>query len=131
VSVLSSTQDWIPAIKQDREALTRTRPQQPFSDAYLSGMPAKRRKLDPTQSETTTAPQLLEQTLQHAITTSGARPTSGASVEAIVSEAKDDPELVAALSETMYYNMRERLQGDKDYDPERFPNAQNFYHPRK
>ena len=50
---------------------------------------------------------------------------------AIVSEAKDDPELVAALSETMYYNMRERLQGDADYDPERFPNAQNFYHPRK
>jgi len=50
---------------------------------------------------------------------------------AIVSEAKDDPELVAALSETMYYNMRERLQGDTDYDPERFPNAQNFYHPRK
>ena len=46
VCVLSSTQEWIPAIKQDHEALTRTRPQQqPYSDAYLSGMPAKRRKV--------------------------------------------------------------------------------------
>ena len=46
VCVLSSTQEWIPAIKRDHEALTRTRPQQqPYSDAYLSGMPAKRRKV--------------------------------------------------------------------------------------
>ena len=46
VCVLSSTQEWIPAIKRDHEAMTRTRPQQqPYSDAYLSGMPAKRRKV--------------------------------------------------------------------------------------
>lgn len=32
-------------IHRDREALSHARPQQPFSDAYLSGMPAKRRKV--------------------------------------------------------------------------------------
>ena len=32
-------------ITQDREALDQASPQQPFSDAYISGMPAKRRKV--------------------------------------------------------------------------------------
>ena len=50
---------------------------------------------------------------------------------AVVSEAKDDQELVSSLSERMYYNMRERLEKDPDFKPERFPNAQNFYEPRK
>ncbi|KAG8313344.1 Large proline-rich protein bag6 [Homalodisca vitripennis] len=37
--------EWVPIISQDSQRQRRQSPQGPFSDAYLSGMPSKRRKL--------------------------------------------------------------------------------------
>ncbi|XP_007459632.1 PREDICTED: large proline-rich protein BAG6 isoform X5 [Lipotes vexillifer] len=38
-------QEWVPIIQQDIHSQRKVKPQPPLSDAYLSGMPAKRRKL--------------------------------------------------------------------------------------
>ncbi|XP_010608148.1 large proline-rich protein BAG6 [Fukomys damarensis] len=37
--------EWVPIIQQDIQSQRKMKPQPPLSDAYLSGMPAKRRKL--------------------------------------------------------------------------------------
>ncbi|XP_045048946.1 large proline-rich protein BAG6 isoform X11 [Desmodus rotundus] len=37
--------EWVPIIQQDIQSQRKAKPQPPLSDAYLSGMPAKRRKL--------------------------------------------------------------------------------------
>ncbi|XP_045429270.1 large proline-rich protein BAG6 isoform X16 [Pipistrellus kuhlii] len=37
--------EWVPIIQQDIQSQRKVKPQPPLSDAYLSGMPAKRRKL--------------------------------------------------------------------------------------
>lgn len=38
-------QDWVPIISRDRERQRRQAVQGPLSDAYLAGMPSKRRKV--------------------------------------------------------------------------------------
>lgn len=38
-------QEWVPIIARDIHRLRRQGSQPPYSDAYLSGMPTKRRKL--------------------------------------------------------------------------------------
>ena len=38
-------QEWIPVINADREAMEGAEPQKPFSDAYASSMPMKKRKV--------------------------------------------------------------------------------------
>lgn len=38
-------QEWVPIIARDTQRQRRQSSQKPFSDAYLSGLPPKRRKL--------------------------------------------------------------------------------------
>jgi hypothetical protein len=38
-------QEWVPIISRDTQRQRRQNPQPPFSDAYLAGMPSKRRKI--------------------------------------------------------------------------------------
>ncbi len=39
-------QEWVPIIRQDQISQRKIKAQPPFSDAYLLGMPAKRRKVN-------------------------------------------------------------------------------------
>nr|XP_054361762.1 large proline-rich protein BAG6 isoform X6 [Mirounga angustirostris] len=62
--------EWVPIIQQDIQSQRKVKPQPPLSDAYLSGMPAKRRKT--MQGE---GPQLLlSEAVSRAAKAAGARP---------------------------------------------------------
>ena len=45
VNTLLFLQEWVPVIARDARRQSREPAQPPFSDAYLHGMPAKRRKV--------------------------------------------------------------------------------------
>ena len=45
--VLCGLQDWVPVMEADVQRQKTQRPQGPFSDAYLQGMPPKRRRVSP------------------------------------------------------------------------------------
>ncbi len=47
----------------------------------------------------------------------------------VVAEASRDEELKQKLAVEMYEGVRERLEGDPDYDKERFSNTEKYYRP--
>ena len=46
-------------------------------------------------------------------------------------ELKNDQTLISSLVEEFYYSIRERLEKDPGYDPEKYPNAHEFFKVRK
>ncbi|KAM6993455.1 LOW QUALITY PROTEIN: large proline-rich protein BAG6 [Passerculus sandwichensis] len=104
--------EWVPIIREDAQRQRKAKPQPPLSDAYLSGMPAKRRKT--MQAE---PPALsLAEAVGRAARAAGAR-TLG-SPESL---GRDLGELQEGYRQQLQADLQRRLVADPDFSPGRFP----------
>ncbi|XP_064457453.1 large proline-rich protein BAG6-like isoform X2 [Ornithodoros turicata] len=118
--------EWVPIITRDIQRQRRQAPQPPFSDAYLCGMPSKRRKMMKNGNSEGNAQAALPQLLLGAIQRAGVRPIRG-SAESVTQEAARDAAVQHAYTLQLRQAVRSRLAGDADFRPEQFPNAHRFF----
>ncbi|XP_035169665.1 large proline-rich protein BAG6, partial [Oxyura jamaicensis] len=77
--------EWVPIIREDVQSQRKGKPQPPLSDAYLTGMPAKRRKTMQAEGP----PLLLAEAVGRAARAAGARPLG--SPESLSRELSEGP----------------------------------------
>ncbi|XP_059148671.1 large proline-rich protein BAG6-like isoform X2 [Physella acuta] len=124
-------QDWIPVISQDIVRQQEQRTQSPLSDAYLQGLPAKRRRMMTLEhsGEMGNMPQYLPASLTRAARAAGVEPIS--SEENLIQEASDNIELQADLEQEVTAILGARIASDRDFSSERFPNSKEYFHKSK
>lgn len=116
--------EWVPIITRDIRRQRRQAPQPPFSDAYLNGMPSKRRRMMP--NNTVGAIQtILPEAIQRATRSVNVQPIT--SMEELRRDAAQDTSLHAAYREQVKCAIQERLRNDSDYIPERFPKTEKYF----
>lgn len=102
----------------------RAPPQGPLSDAYLAGIPNKRRKLAQGNRPNVNPQLLVRETMERAL-----RSANVTSPETIASAASSHAEVGPALLPELRRLGSARLDAEAaDFDPERFPNAERFFH---
>ncbi|XP_018420276.1 PREDICTED: large proline-rich protein BAG6 [Nanorana parkeri] len=112
--------EWVPVIRQDIQNQRKLKQQPPLSDAYLSGMPAKRRKT--MQGE---GPHLsLSEAVNRAAKCTGAKPET--SMESLRREL-DNSEVQGRYREQLCQDIQKILQDNESYNPQRFPNTQRAF----
>lgn len=121
---------WIPVITRDLNRQRRQSPQPPFSDAYLSGMTSKRRKLITDRKTPVDIPNMLADGIRCAITASGVPPTN-TSVADIANSIVSDTTLQTSYKEALKSTVQDRLKNDADFDADRFPNSSKYFNSKK
>ncbi|ELT91208.1 hypothetical protein CAPTEDRAFT_225947 [Capitella teleta] len=118
--------EWVPVISRDVARQQRDSAQPPFSDAYLNGMPAKRRKLmSQSESELSNLPAVLPEALKRAATSVGAQ--SLTSLEDMAKEASSSSELINTFQTEVNNTLANRVAKDPDYIPEKYPHCEQVY----
>ncbi|KAM9838819.1 large proline-rich protein BAG6 isoform 2-T3 [Aulostomus maculatus] len=108
--------EWVPIIRHDMLSQRKIKSQPPLSDAYLHGMPAKRRKM--TQCE---GPHLsLSDAVSRAARSAGVLPVTAPSS---LQGELERPELQEAYTSQVKNDIKERVRDDPDYNAQRFPNT--------
>lgn len=110
--------EWVPIIREDAQSQRRAPPQPPLSDAYLSGMPAKRRKTMQAEGP----PLLLSEAVGRAARAVGVRPLGTPESH----ELSDGP-LQEGYRQQLLSDLRRRLRDDPDFTPRRFPCAHRAF----
>ncbi|KAL5011504.1 hypothetical protein ScPMuIL_010055 [Solemya velum] len=120
--------EWVPIITQDVRRQRQQPAQSPFSDGYLQGMPAKRRKImtQDRNQDLSNPSEVVPELLRHAVAVAGVEPIS--SMENLSSEARNDRELQSAFEEQISGAVADRLEKDSDFRAERFPKSEEYYH---
>ncbi|KAG7457534.1 hypothetical protein MATL_G00228150 [Megalops atlanticus] len=112
--------EWVPIIRHDLLTQRKMKAQPPLSDAYLQGMPAKRRKT--AQGE---GPHLsLSEAVSRAARSAGVRPVT--TPDSLQGEL-ERPELQEAYTEQVKNDIRKRVREDPDFSGQRFPNTQRAF----
>lgn len=112
--------EWVPIIRHDMLTQRKMKTQPPMSDAYLHGMPAKRRKT--AQGE---GPHLsLAEAVNRAARAAGVRPVT--TPDNLQGEL-EAPELQEAYTQQVKTDIKKRLSGDPDYNHQRFPNTHRAF----
>ncbi|XP_076054621.1 uncharacterized protein LOC143033267 isoform X2 [Oratosquilla oratoria] len=114
----SVPQEWIPVITRDVERQRRGVPDTVFSDAYLCGMPIKRRKLATNAKPHGSVEGVIQDTLRQSMRGVGA---PRAVTEAIVNDAGS--QLSSSFVGHVRASLRGRLKDNKDFEPEKFPKS--------
>ncbi|XP_061164391.1 large proline-rich protein BAG6-like isoform X3 [Saccostrea echinata] len=119
--------EWVPVINGDVQKQKQQRHQPPFSDAYLNGMPPKRRRLmtQDRPGDLANTPQSLTDQLTEAVRVAGVEPIS--SMENLRTEASTDTELQSAYEEQVHNAISHRVSHDTDYNKDRFPNTESYF----
>ncbi|XP_022320209.2 large proline-rich protein BAG6-like isoform X3 [Crassostrea virginica] len=118
--------EWVPVINGDVQKQKQQRHQPPFSDAYLDGMPPKRRRLmtQDRPGNLANIPQSLTDQLSQAVRAAGVEPIS--SMDNLRSEVSSNTELQSAYEEQIHNSIAHRTTRDTDYKKDRFPNTQAY-----
>lgn len=110
----------------------QTRPQPPYSDAYISGMSAKRRKIIQSEKPSQNVECLIASGVQRAIQSAGLA-TSNApggqplvNPDVVIGAIAHDAAVQASYTEAVRNNARERLKQDIDYKPSKYPQIAKF-----
>ncbi|XP_072532017.1 large proline-rich protein BAG6 isoform X2 [Salminus brasiliensis] len=112
--------EWVPIIRHDMLSQRKIKAQPPLSDAYLQGMPAKRRKT--AQGE---GPHLsLSEAVSRAARTVGVRPVTNP--DSLQGEL-ETPELQEAYTQQVKDDLKKRVNEDPDYNSQRFPNTHKAF----
>lgn len=112
--------EWVPIIRHDMLSQRKIKAQPPLSDAYLHGMPAKRRKT--SQGE---GPALsLSDAVSQAARAVGVLPLTAASS---LQGELERPELQEAYTRQVKQDLQERVKDDPDYSAHRFPNTHRAF----
>ncbi|CAH1271548.1 BAG6 [Branchiostoma lanceolatum] len=117
--------DWVPVIQRDIETQRNLQPQPPFSDAYSTGIPAKRRKTSHAGREIGSMSSVVPEALKQAVLSSGVQPTT--SMEEFTEEAENSATLHAAYEQQVRSSVRHRLRNDPNYTAERFPSTHKYF----
>ncbi|XP_065160947.1 large proline-rich protein bag6 isoform X2 [Atheta coriaria] len=117
-------QDWVPLIARDTQR-QRRQSQAPLSDAYLTGMPSKRRKVVTNNKPQGTLPHVISESIRRAVTTTGNVPV--ANLDAVAEEAGADLSIQSAYRDLLRTSVQASIQDNEDFTPERFPNASSYF----
>merc|ERR1712088_434754 len=119
---------WAPIIARDTSEAGRPS-QQPYSEAYLSGQPNKRRKLNSDKKPRGEVSNIISRSLQDAIEQTGLEPRAGTVVSNIAAEVGAAPSVQNAVEVYTRQALQDRIGGDGDFqdNKERFPATDTFY----
>ncbi|KAK2829990.1 hypothetical protein Q5P01_017921 [Channa striata] len=112
--------EWVPIIRHDMLSQRKIKAQPPLSDAYLHGMPAKRRKTSQCEG-----PHLsLSDAVSRAARVAGVLPVTAPNS---LQGELEVPELQEAYTRQVKSDIKERLRDDPDYNAQRFPNTHRAF----
>ncbi|XP_059195047.1 large proline-rich protein BAG6 isoform X1 [Centropristis striata] len=112
--------EWVPIIRCDMMTQRKMKAQPPLSDAYLHGMPAKRRKTGLSGGSLLS----LSDAVSQAARTAGVKPITSAE------RLQDDLEtqdLKEAYAEQVKSDIKKRVREDPDFNSQQFPNAHRAF----
>lgn len=112
--------EWVPIIRQDIQTQRKMKPQGPFSDAYLSGMPAKRRK----KMQSDGLQLSLTEAVNKAARAVGVKPVTSA--EGLSSDL-ERPIVQETYRQQVKLDIQKKIKEDPDYSAQRFPNTHRVF----
>ncbi|XP_034481718.1 large proline-rich protein BAG6 isoform X2 [Drosophila innubila] len=124
--------DWLPVITRDLQTQSENRAQPPYSDAYISGMSAKRRKIIQTEKPSSNVECLIASGVQRAIQSTGLgaqNATGGNPVvnpDLVIGAIAHDAVVQASYTDSVRSNARERIKQDVDYKASKYPQIAKF-----
>ncbi|XP_050511240.1 large proline-rich protein bag6-A isoform X4 [Diabrotica virgifera virgifera] len=118
-------EDWVPIITRDAQKQRRQNPQGPFSDAYLSGMPSKRRKIVNGSKPHGNLPHVITESVRQAVSSSGL--SSAAPLDVVVQAAGASTELQNAYRNLLRSTVQSNLKDNEDFLPDKYPNVSNYF----
>ncbi|KAF6212595.1 hypothetical protein GE061_013121 [Apolygus lucorum] len=120
--ILDVHPDWVPIITRDRERQRRQAAQGPLSDAYLSGMPSKRRKIVSSNKPQGSLSRVISESMSSAISAAGV-PV----VENIAEAAASDSTVRSAYKEQVRHTVGSTVKSHPDFKPDKYPNSSKLF----
>uniref|UniRef100_A0A3Q1BEV2 Large proline-rich protein BAG6 n=1 Tax=Amphiprion ocellaris TaxID=80972 RepID=A0A3Q1BEV2_AMPOC len=112
--------EWVPIIRQDMVSQRKVKAHSPLSDAYLHGMPAKRRKTSQCEG-----PYLsLSDAVSRAARAVGVLPVTAPNS---LQGELEKPEVQEVYTKQVKSDIKERVRENPDYNAQRFPNTHRAF----
>jgi len=121
-SITSLPAAWVPIIARDGAMPAGS--QAPHSDAYLSGQPSKRRRLNTECKPRGEVQRLIEQSLKEAMDQTGLQPTAGSA--SVIEQVVANRNVQVAVEQMAKESFQERSGDGEDFQPEKFPAVEQF-----